>query len=424
MAKKPCNFPNSLDNLVEDRKPGDVITSDSYDVIESAINALEQKVGINGSLDPNSHEYKIAHKANKPPSSTAGNLASLDSNGNLQDSGYKPTDFTTQDDISNKANKVLGAVNDNFVALKSDGDIKDSGKKAADFANVVHTHTGADIISEVSNADMVDGKHASEFEPVIPIKGTAFNKDFGTTEDTVCEGNDERLYDDRPPTPHAPTHITGGSDTIPDADLEGNSGLMTSDEKQKLNNATADNIVNTLVLRNNDGIINISDPVNPSNAATKNYVDTQVLGKVDKDTAATENNIAKFDINKNLVDSAIAAVDVSDAITKKHDQNKDQYLDYGGVNQVAVGDVKDAVSKKHTQGTDTTLGAMTADINMNSHKLTSLAAPSAAGDSIRQTTKITEANLEDAIDKKHKIYISTSEPSGGSDGDVWLKYTV
>ena len=124
-------------------------------------------------------------------------------------------------------------------------------------------------------------------------------------------------------------------------------------------------------------------------------IDNALYAKVDKDTDATENNIAKFDINKNLVDSAIAAVDVSDAITKKH-----------------------------TQGTDTTLGTMTADINMNSHKLTSLAAPSAAGDSIRQTTKITEANLEDAVDKKHKIYISTSDPSGGSDGEVWFKYTA
>lgn len=61
----------------------------------------------------------------------------------------------------------------------------------------------------------------------------------------------------------------------------------------------------------------------------------------------------------------------------------------------------DAVSKKHTQGTDTTLGAMSVDVNMNTHKLTSLAVPSSNGDSIRATTKITEVNLEDAIDKKH-----------------------
>ncbi|MFA7030474.1 MAG: hypothetical protein WC179_09375, partial [Candidatus Cloacimonadaceae bacterium] len=47
-------------------------------------------------------------------------------------------------------------------------------------------------------------------------------------------------------------------------------------------------------------------------------IDNALYAKVDKDTDATENNIAKFDINKNLVDSAIAAVDVSDAITKKH----------------------------------------------------------------------------------------------------------
>ena len=60
MAKKPCNFPTSLDNLTEDRQPGDIVTSDSYDVIENAINALERKVGIDNSTDPNSLDFKIA----------------------------------------------------------------------------------------------------------------------------------------------------------------------------------------------------------------------------------------------------------------------------------------------------------------------------------------------------------------------------
>lgn len=96
----------------------------------------------------------------------------------------------------------------------------------------------------------------------------------------------------------------------------------------------------------------------------------ELESKADKDADATENNIAKFDTNKNPVDSTIAANSVSDAIGKKHIQNTDQYLDYGGDNQVAVADVKAAVTNSH------------------------------------------------------KIYISTSDPSGGSDGEVWFKYTA
>lgn len=36
-------------------------------------------------------------------------------------------------------------------------------------------------------------------------KNTAFNKNFGTTSGTVCEGNDSRLSDARTPTAHAHT---------------------------------------------------------------------------------------------------------------------------------------------------------------------------------------------------------------------------
>lgn len=68
----------------------------------------------------------------------------------------------------------------------------------------------------------------------------------------------------------------------------------------------------------------------------------------------------------------------------------------------------DAVTKRHTQGTDTTLGAMSSDINMNSKQLTSLAVPDANGEAIRQTTKITEVNLEDAVDKKHDIQTAST----------------
>jgi len=40
------------------------------------------------------------------------------------------------------------------------------------------------------------------FEPEIITKNTAFNKNFGNEAETVCEGNDSRLSDDRVPTTH------------------------------------------------------------------------------------------------------------------------------------------------------------------------------------------------------------------------------
>lgn len=53
----------------------------------------------------------------------------------------------------------------------------------------------------------------------------------------------------------------------------------------------------------------------------------------------------------------------------------------------------------HTQGTDTTLGTMTQDIDMDgSYQVVGLQAPAASGEAIRQTAKITETNMEAAHD--------------------------
>jgi hypothetical protein len=62
-------------------------------------------------------------------------------------------------------------------------------------------------------------------------KNTAFNKNFGSAADTVCEGDDSRLSDDRTPTAHATSHESGGSDAIKLDDLaapENNTDLNTS----------------------------------------------------------------------------------------------------------------------------------------------------------------------------------------------------
>lgn len=64
-------------------------------------------------------------------------------------------------------------------------------------------------------------------------------------------------------------------------------------------------------------------------------------------------------------------------------------------------EVSSAVSLSHTQGTDTTLGEMAEDIDMNGYQLVDLAAPADVGEAIRQTATITEPALEDAIDRTH-----------------------
>lgn len=163
-------------------------------------------------------------------------------------------DVYDADDFNAKIEKIVGGTEDNLIAQDSTGGVKDAGKKVSDL------------------------------EPKIDPKGTAFNKNFGTTDDTVCEGDDSRLSNARTPLSHKNTHITGGSDIIPNAVSGGNSGLMSGSDKQNLD----------------------------------------------------------------------------DAVTKKHTQNTDQYLDFGGANQVAVGDVKDAVAKKHEHANKTELDTYSA----------------------------------------------------------------
>ena len=53
------------------------------------------------------------------------------------------TDLSTA--ISGKADKVLAAVSGDLAALDENGNLTDSGKKAADFANASHTHTMSQI---------------------------------------------------------------------------------------------------------------------------------------------------------------------------------------------------------------------------------------------------------------------------------------
>lgn len=116
-------------------------TIDSFADVESALGNKISKsstsglVKNDGTIDTTTYVSDVSGKADTVSSATNGNFAGLDANGNLTDSGHKPSDYiTSHQDISGKADKVTSATNGNFAGLDSNGNLTDSGKKASDFA--------------------------------------------------------------------------------------------------------------------------------------------------------------------------------------------------------------------------------------------------------------------------------------------------
>lgn len=102
-------------------------------------------------------EQDITGKADKVTEATSGNLAALDGNGNLTDSGAKASDFVT--DVSGKADKVSGATTGNFASLDANGNLTDSGSKASDFLTTHQDISGK--VDQVEIADVENGSTAS-----------------------------------------------------------------------------------------------------------------------------------------------------------------------------------------------------------------------------------------------------------------------
>ena len=92
-----------------------------------------------------------AGKADKVEGATDGDLAALDENGNLTDSGSKASDFLTEhQDVSGKADKVESATDGNLAGLDANGNLTDSGKSAA---NVVMKSSTAGLLKNDGSVD-------------------------------------------------------------------------------------------------------------------------------------------------------------------------------------------------------------------------------------------------------------------------------
>lgn len=117
--------------------------------------------------------------AHKVASATSGNLAGLDSNGDLTDSGYDPTDFAAADHThSDKADKVSGATAGDLAALDSNGNLTDAGAALSTLETKVHAGTipaGATATTivgyaaEVAAAEADDAQSAAETNSAVTM---------------------------------------------------------------------------------------------------------------------------------------------------------------------------------------------------------------------------------------------------------------
>ena len=89
------------------------------------------------------------------------------------------------------------------------------------------------------------GSKVADFEPAIGAKGTAFNKNFGSSAGDVCQGNDSRLTDARTPTTHgndkhSATYITSSDVTYENLNGNGDVGTGSSQVAQGDHNHDSD----------------------------------------------------------------------------------------------------------------------------------------------------------------------------------------
>lgn len=151
--KKPKK---SLDYVIKWVEDTDKTIKDLSDTVQE-LNKWKEDIS-EETLSPIFNEYAKTYpwdnvpafntKADKVENVVVGHLASLDENGNLQDSGKKPADFVPN---------VSGATEGNLPQFDANGNIQDSGKKAEDFALIGHSHSAILDKSTESNVSIEGG---------------------------------------------------------------------------------------------------------------------------------------------------------------------------------------------------------------------------------------------------------------------------
>ena len=145
MANKYVNLAGltTYDGLIKTYIGTEAAKSIKYAVLESGVLKLYKTENPASGATPDfSLTLPLSSFANKVSGATSGNLASLDSNGDLADSGYDASDFAAADHThSDKADKVSGATNGDLAALDSNGNLTDAGAALSTLETKAHAGT-------------------------------------------------------------------------------------------------------------------------------------------------------------------------------------------------------------------------------------------------------------------------------------------
>ena len=170
------------------------------------------------------NEIDISGKTDKVTSATEGHFAGLDSNGNLTDSGYGPTDIN----VTNKTDKIVPATVGNLAGLNATGNLIDSGIAPATVngkADKVSSATSGNFAGLNASGNLTDsGKKASDFEAadahimktnVAQVMTAALTLKGAPTAD--LQAATKKYVDDSIPTDKA--NIVRTSDTFTDGEV-------------------------------------------------------------------------------------------------------------------------------------------------------------------------------------------------------------
>lgn len=152
----------------------------------------------------------------------------------------------------------------------------------------------------------------------------------GTTTNTACAGDDSRLSNARTPTSHASSHVTGGTDVIPNAIAGGNSGSMSGTDKTKLDGISPDaskvisSTINGNIKINNAETVVYTHPTSHTVNQISDF-DTEVSNNSD----VSSNTVARHShLNKSILDIITQTlIDTWNTISNKADTSNVLTLD-------------------------------------------------------------------------------------------------